>query len=405
MEKKRTHLQQNLRFLLILLGVIFVILLSGILILLTGKLLSDRGYNFADSVRNLYAAVTNAGTNQSNNPAADIGKDQGNAATNAGKDQGNAATSAGEMQDDAAATSVGEMQDDAAAADRRESCVARLEVIAEGFAAAAEKPMEEILNPAITRKEVYELESGTRVTGKERKRRGGAGRWFQIYKIKKGSSVYRRIAGRSYKPGGAVSLSDLRYIRVLYYDFDGKVRSGEIIVNRSIADDTLAVFRKLYKAKYQIRKMCLVDDYFPSSKTHSDDSESGKRSDSDKKKSSDGGSKTSTPVWSSAAAEAADTASMNDDNTSGFNYRMVAGTSSVSMHGYGRAIDINPFENPWCPGGTVYRNQRQSAAYANRSNMRPHMIYADSEVTRLFKKYGFRWLGETGTRDYQHFER
>ena len=106
-----------------------------------------------------------------------------------------------------------------------------------------------------------------------------------------------------------------------------------------------------------------------------------------------------------AAGNAADTASMNDDNTSGFNYRMVAGTSTVSMHGYGRAIDVNPFENPWCPGGKLYPNQSRSAEYANRSVRKPHMIFADSEITRIFRKHGFRWLGETGTRDYQHFEK
>ncbi len=239
---------------------------------------------------------------------------------------------------------------------------------------------EDAINPPITRREVYRIRPGRKISKKEIKRRGGSGRYFQIYKIRKGDRVYKKIAGRSYDPNGAVKLSDLRYIRMLYYDFKGKIRSGEIIVNRSIAKDTRAVFRDLYKAKYQIRKMRLVDNYFASNKT-------------------------SPAVWSSAAAEAADTASMNDDNTSGFNYRMVAGTSRISMHGYGRAIDVNPFENPWCPGGRIYPNQRASASYANRSNVRDHMIYADSKITKIFKKHGFRWLGETRTRDYQHFEK
>ena len=250
--------------------------------------------------------------------------------------------------------------------------------IAEGFAKAACRAVGDASHQLVSRREVYRLKSGARVSRKEIRRRGGSKRWFQIYKIKKGDRVYKRIAGRSYKSGGAVKLSDLRYIRVLYCDFRGRVRSGEIIVSLSIADDTRAVFMELYKAKYQIRKMRLVDDYFPSGKTS---------------------------TWTSAAAEAADTASMNDDNTSGFNYRMVAGTSSVSMHGYGRAIDINPFENPWCPGGTVYYNQKASAAYADRTNVRPHMILAGSNITKTFKKHGFRWLGEAWTRDYQHFEK
>lgn len=251
---------------------------------------------------------------------------------------------------------------------------------AEDLTALMSDAAEDAINPPIMRREVYRIRPGKKISRKEIKRRGGPDRYFQIYKIKKGDRVYRKIAGRSYNPNGAVKLSDLRYIRTLYYDFKGKIRSGEIIVNRSIAKDTRAVFRGLYKAKYQIRKMRLVDNYFPSNKT-------------------------SPAVWSSAAAEAADTASMNDDNTSGFNYRMVAGTSRISMHGYGRAIDVNPFENPWCPGGRIYPNQRASASYANRSNVRDHMIYADSKITKIFKKHGFRWLGETRTRDYQHFEK
>ena len=236
----------------------------------------------------------------------------------------------------------------------------------------------EVVGLPISRKEVYRIKTGSRVPRKERRRRGGYKRYFQIYKIKKGDRVYKKIAGRSYKPGGTVKLSDLRYLRTLYYDFDGKVRAGEIIVNRSIAGDTLKVFRELFEIKYQIRKMQLVDNYFPKSRK---------------------------PAWSSAAATDADTASMNDDNTSSFNYRMVAGTSTISMHGYGRAIDVNPFENPWCPGGRVYSNQTRSASYANRANRRSHMIYADSRITQIFRKHGFRWLGEAWTHDYQHFEK
>ena len=264
--------------------------------------------------------------------------------------------------------------------------------IAVEFGRVPEKAAPDIIDPPITRREVYKIKPGARITKKELKQSGGAKRYFQIYSIKKGDWVFRRINGRSYRKNPNIKLADLRYIRTLYYDFHGKVRSGEIIVNRRIAEDTRDVFRDLYKSKYQIRKMCLVDNYFSGSKT-----------------SGAGSSKTSEVVPDSAAgnaaATAADTASMNDDNTSGFNYRTVAGSGSISMHGYGRAIDVNPFENPWCPGGAVYYNQKKSAEYANRSNRRPHMIYADSKITEIFRKHGFRWLGATAARDYQHFEK
>ena len=226
-------------------------------------------------------------------------------------------------------------------------------------------------NGKITKKAVYYLKSGTKLMGKEIKKLGGPGMFFRAYEIKKGSRVYKRIYKRSFRPNSNIKLKDLRYIKVLHYGFDKKIKVGEIIVNAKIAGDTKKIFRELYDIKYQIKKMKLVDDYWVKGGTGTD----------------------------------ADNKSMNDDNTSGFNYRMVAGTSTVSMHGYGRAIDVNPFENPWCPGGKLYHNQQKSYEYADRNRDLPHMIKSDSRITGIFKKHGFRWLGETATRDYQHFEK
>lgn len=237
------------------------------------------------------------------------------------------------------------------------------------------KVVNRVFPKPISRKKVYRLKNGVRLTKKTIKKNGGKDRYFRIYKIKKGDRIYKKIHGKSFRDDSVISLSDLRYIKLLHYDFDGKIRTGEIIVNQSIAQDTLAVFRELYDAKYQIRKMQLVDNYY-----------------------TDDGS-----------GNEADVHSMNDDNTSGFNYRTVVGTETLSMHGYGRAIDVNPFENPWCPGGRLHSNQQKSAEYANRGISmgirKPHMIFLDSVITGIFKKHGFRWLGETGTRDYQHFEK
>jgi len=223
----------------------------------------------------------------------------------------------------------------------------------------------------ITGSEVYKLKAGTRVTRKELRKSGGSKRYFRIYKIKKNDRVYKRIYGKSYRDNPNIALSDLRYIKALHYDFDGRIRVGEIIVNKSIAADTRDVFLELFRIKYQIRKMRLIDRYY---------TEGGNGTDADHR-------------------------SMNDDNTSGFNYRTVAGTESISMHGFGRAIDVNPFENPWCPGGRLYPNQASSAEFANRGIRRPHMIFSDSDITSIFRKHGFRWLGDTDTRDYQHFEK
>ena len=58
-------------------------------------------------------------------------------------------------------------------------------------------------------------------------------------------------------------------------------------------------------------------------------------------------------VWLVDAYGASDDRSMEADNTSAFNCRFVAGTSRWSEHAYGKAIDINPVENPYVSGTHV----------------------------------------------------
>ena len=53
--------------------------------------------------------------------------------------------------------------------------------------------------------------------------------------------------------------------------------------------------------------------------------------------------------------------SMNADNTSAFNCRFVAGTSRWSQHAYGRAIDLNPIENPYVSGSATSRRRPGAA--------------------------------------------
>ncbi len=189
-------------------------------------------------------------------------------------------------------------------------------------------------------------------------------------------AVRRRITGVSY-PAKAkkslISYADLRYLQVKYIDFNGQTQLGELIVHKKIARRTLQVFYELYQMKYPIEKITLVDDY-----------------DGD------------------------DEASMSDNNTSAFNYRLVRGTSRLSKHGQGLAIDINPRINP-C---VSYRNGRISLvepangrAYVQRKKSdckgkyAKYMIRKKDRVYRIFKKYGFTWGGDwNGKKDYQHFE-
>ncbi len=181
-------------------------------------------------------------------------------------------------------------------------------------------------------------------------------------------SVKDRIVGKSYRENPHISLSDLRYIRVLYYDYDGNRRVGELVSNKAISSDLVDIFEELYEAEYPIDKMRLVDDY-----DASDD-------------------------WSSS-----------ENNTSCFNYRTVAGSNSLSLHARGLAIDINPRDNPM-----VYYDENgdieqclpaNGEAYADRSKNFSHKIDKSDLCYQLFMEHGFTWGGNWNAPDYMHFSK
>ena len=168
----------------------------------------------------------------------------------------------------------------------------------------------------------------------------------------------------------AISYDDLRYMNVRYYDFDGKIQTGELICNKGIAQDLVEIFYELYLNEYQIEKIRLIDEY-----------------DGD------------------------DTASMEDNNTSCFNYRVVDGTDSLSKHAIGCAIDINPFYNPYIVfdktgSGNDYISPEGSEIYVDRSQNFPYKIDESDLCYKLFKEHGFIWGGDWNScKDYQHFQK
>lgn len=177
--------------------------------------------------------------------------------------------------------------------------------------------------------------------------------------------IKQRITGKSYKENDKLDYSDLRYIRVKYIDFNGNEQSGELIMNVRVADDILEIFKELYDNRYQIEKMHLIDDY-----------------------------------------NADDEASMADNNTSAFNYRTIDGTDTISDHGYGIAIDINPLYNPYVRNGFGGRNilPVNGGTYADRNKDFAHKIVSGDICYNAFISRGFKWGGEWDTtKDYQHF--
>ena len=103
-----------------------------------------------------------------------------------------------------------------------------------------------------------------------------------------------------------------------------------------------------------------------------------------------------------------DLASMEDNNTSCFNYRPVEGTSSLSKHALGLAIDINPFYNPYITynkDGSEKVSPANASAYADRTASFPYKIDENDLCYQLFKEHGFTWGGHwKSCKDYQHFQ-
>ena len=180
-------------------------------------------------------------------------------------------------------------------------------------------------------------------------------------------TIKSRINGISYAKGCTVLYEDLRYMNVLYLDFNGKTQHGELICATEIADDLVSIFYELYQAGYQIDKIRLIDEY--------------------------GGN---------------DTLSMEDDNTSCFNYRVVDNSTTLSKHALGRAIDINPFYNPYVtyPDGVKRISPNGSEEYADRSKDFPYKIDENDLCYKLFIEHGFTWGGNWNScKDYQHFQK
>lgn len=181
-------------------------------------------------------------------------------------------------------------------------------------------------------------------------------------------AILARINGSSYTENDNIGLSELSYLRMLYYGFDQNTYVGEMIVNQEIASDILSIFKTLYENQYPIEKMVLVDDY-----------------------------------------EANDELSMDADNTSAFNYRTISGSSKLSNHSYGMAIDLNPKYNPYVKisaDGSIVCQPKSGREYADRSKDFPHKIDENDLAYLLFTEAGFTWGGSwDSVKDYQHFEK
>jgi poly-gamma-glutamate synthesis protein (capsule biosynthesis protein) len=177
-----------------------------------------------------------------------------------------------------------------------------------------------------------------------------------------GPATRELMTGRSWRPGCPVGFGDLRLVRMTYWGFDREAHIGRMVVHRWYADDVVRVFRRLYEERFPIRRMRLVDHY-----------------------------------------GADDMRSMRANNTSAFNCRWRAGLCCRwSQHAFGRALDLNPVQNPFVWSGGV--SPPAGAAYLDRSDRRRGMVRRHDRVWWAFHAVGWEWGGDwTGEKDYQHF--
>ena len=167
--------------------------------------------------------------------------------------------------------------------------------------------------------------------------------------------------GSSHRPGCPVRTADLRLVTVTHLRFDGSTARGELVVHRDAAAAVVQVFRSLLAARFPLASVRTVEAY------GSDDARS-----------------------------------MAANNTSAYNCRRTTGGTGWSEHAHGRALDLNPVQNPYVRGTTVL--PAAGRPYVDRARPRPGMVLAGGAAVRAFASVGWKWGGSfTSLKDYQHF--
>jgi len=152
----------------------------------------------------------------------------------------------------------------------------------------------------------------------------------------------------------------LSLLDVFYYSFDGVRRQGQIIVNSDLEDDVSEIFSLIEKIRFPLGAVIPIVAY----------------------------------KWD-------DHASMAANNCSGFNFRVVEGTTKLSLHALGRAVDINPVQNP-----IIYADGRIAPTGANYNPEKAGTLHADHPLVREFLRRGWHWGGNFEQfKDYHHFEK
>jgi peptidoglycan LD-endopeptidase CwlK len=154
-------------------------------------------------------------------------------------------------------------------------------------------------------------------------------------------------------------IDNLRIVDVYYYGFDDNLHKGQVVVHKDVVLDIIEIFEHIRETRFPIGKVVPISKY----------------------------------GWS-------DEKSMQDNNTSAFNYRFISGSRVISNHAAGLAIDINPALNPYIKNGSILP---ENCVY---DTTKAGTIKDGSQLVKEFNTRGWDWGGHwKSLKDYQHFEK
>lgn len=178
-------------------------------------------------------------------------------------------------------------------------------------------------------------------------------------------AIWADMVGRTWHSGCPVGRSGLRLMRANYWGYDGYRYRGELIVNAGAVGQYRRALDGIYADRLRLRSMYRVDRF----------------------------------GWSSSLQGGDDHESMAAGNTSAFNCRSVVNNPGVlSPHSWGRAFDLDTWENPyhsktgWTP----------NAWWPYRSHYLVAWRSGEHRMVRRMRAAGFAWT--YGTEDSQHFD-
>ena len=156
------------------------------------------------------------------------------------------------------------------------------------------------------------------------------------------------LARSTWRPECPVPRDELRWVLVTFWGFDGEVHTGELMLRADAVESVVAGFAHLHERRFPIEEMRIVD----------------------------------TPELDAPPTG-------DGNNTTAFVCRPTRGSTAWSEHAQGRAVDINPFHNPYVKGDVVL--PELATAYVDRTDLRPGMLTADDVAG--FTGVGWGWGG------------